>query len=127
MALWFRARSFLHNLLHRSEMERNMSDELQFHLERRTEDLIARNGLSVEEARRVARLEFGSLEKYKEEARQSLGLRLFDELHGDLRYAFRSFGKSKGFTAARGRHSSIRRRHSDTNNDRRGARVTRQR
>ena len=49
---------------------------------------------------RIARLEFGSVEKYKEEARQSLGLRLFDELRGDLRYAVRTFGRSKGFTAA---------------------------
>jgi predicted permease len=100
MALWARLRSFWHNVVHRSDVERNMSDELQFHLERRAEDLIARGGLSLEEARRIARLEFGSVEKYKEEARQSLGLRLLDELRGDLRYALRTFGKSKGFTAA---------------------------
>jgi predicted permease len=100
MALWSRARSFWHNVLHRSDMERNMSDELQFHLERRAEDLMARRGLSLKEAMRIARLEFGSVEKYKEEARQSLGLRLLDELRGDLRYAFRTFGKGKGFTAA---------------------------
>ena len=100
MALWARLRSFWHNVLHRSDLERNMSDELQFHLERRAEDLIARGGLSPAEAMRIARLEFGSVEKYKEEARQSLGLRLFDESRGDLRYAFRTFGRSKGFTAA---------------------------
>jgi hypothetical protein len=81
MTLWSRARSFWHNVLHRSDMERNMSDELQFHVERRAEDRMARGGLSPEEARRVARLEFGSVEKYKEEARQSLGLRMFDDEH----------------------------------------------
>ena len=100
MALWARALSFWHNVVHRSDMERHMSDELQFHLERRAEDLMARSGLPLEEAMRIARLEFGSVEKYKEEARQSLGLRLLDELRGDLRYAFRTFGRSKGFTAA---------------------------
>ncbi len=100
MALWARLRSFWHSVLHRSDVERNMSDELQFHLERRAEDLMARGGLSRKEAMRIARLEFGSVEKYKEEARQSLGLRLLDELRGDLRYAFRTFGRSKGFTAA---------------------------
>src|SRR5438093_10740043 len=100
MAVWARLRSFWHNVLHRSDMERNMSDEVRFHLERRTEHLIARGGLSPAEAMRIARLEFGSVEKYKEEARQSLGLRLVDELRADLRYAFRTFGKSKGFTAA---------------------------
>jgi hypothetical protein len=100
MALWARMRSFCRNLLNRSEMERNMSDELQFHLARRAEDIGARRGLPPEEAMRIARLEFGSVEKYKEEARQSLGLRLLDELRADQRYAWRTFAKSKGFTAA---------------------------
>ena len=100
MTLWSRARSFWHTVFHRSDMERNMSDELQFHLERRAEDLRVHHGLSTEEAMRIARLEFGSVEKYKEEARQSLGLRLLDELRADLRYALRTFGRSRGFTAA---------------------------
>ena len=99
MPLWSRVRSFWRNIIHRSEMERNMSDELQFHLERRAEDLIALSGLSLEEAIRIARLEFGSVEKYKEEVRQSLGLRLWDELRGDMRYALRTLGRNKGFTA----------------------------
>src|SRR3954447_18394071 len=100
MTLLARMRSFWRNALHRSEMERNMSDELQFHVARRAEYLVERRGLAPEDAMRIARLEFGSVEKYKEEARQSLGLRLFDELRGDLRYALRTFGRSKGFTAA---------------------------
>jgi predicted permease len=100
MTLLPRMRSFWRNLLHRSEMERNMSDELQFHLARRAEHLVERRGLAPDEAMRMARLEFGSIEKYKEEARRSLGLRLLDELRGDLRYALRTFAKSKGFTAA---------------------------
>ena len=100
MGLWARLRSFWHTVLHRSGVERNLSDELQFHLQCRAEDLMARGGLSETEAMRIARLEFGSMERYKEEARQSLGLRLFDELSADLRYAFRMFGRSKGFTAA---------------------------
>src|SRR5215212_3464397 len=100
MPLLARVRSFWRNVFHRSDMERQMSDELQFHLSRRASDLIARDGLSPQEATRIARLEFGSVEKYKDEARQSLGLRLLDELHGDVRYACRTFGRSKGFTAA---------------------------
>src|SRR4051794_8550537 len=70
MALWARLRSFWHSVLHRSDVEREMFDELQFHLERRAEDLMARRGLSRAEATRIARLEFGSMEKYTEEARQ---------------------------------------------------------
>ena len=100
MTLFSRLRSFLRNLLRRSEMERQMADELQFHLARRAEDLAARRGLPPAEAARLARLEFGSIEKYKEEARRSHGLQLVDELKGDLRYALRAFARNKGFTAA---------------------------
>jgi putative ABC transport system permease protein len=99
MALPARLRSFWRNAFHRSEMERNMSDEWQFHLARRAEDLVERHGLPPEEAMRIARLEFGSVEKYKEEARESLGLKLLDELRGDLRYAARTLRKSHAFTA----------------------------
>ena len=93
-----RLRSFYRSLVQRSEMERELSDELQFHLERRADDLAAR-GMARAEAMRTARLEFGSPEKYKEETRASRGLRFVDELRSDLRYAWRSLGKNKGFAA----------------------------
>jgi hypothetical protein len=95
-----RVRRFLRDLVRRSDMEREMSDELQFHLARRAEDLAARRGLSPDEAMRLARVEFGSVERYKEEARHTLGLGLVDELRSDLRLAWRSYRKSKAFTAA---------------------------
>jgi putative ABC transport system permease protein len=98
--MWARLRSFWRNLWHRSAMEQDMVDELAFHLERRAEDLMRRDGVSVDEARRRARLEFGSVEKHKDEARRSLGLRPLDELRADLRYAWRSYAHSKVFTAA---------------------------
>src|SRR6266850_8516600 len=93
-------RSWLKAILNRSQLERQMHDELQFHVAAREEDLIVRHGLSREEARRQARIEFGSAEKYKEEARQARGLRVFDEFHADLRYAVRTLGRNRGFTVA---------------------------
>jgi predicted permease len=75
-----------------------MADEMQFHLESRTQELARRHGLPHEEALRQARLEFGSLEKYKEEARRARGLRILDELRGDLLYASRQFRQNKAFT-----------------------------
>jgi predicted permease len=81
-------------------MERDMADELAFHLERRAEDLMRQGRMSVEQARRLARREFGSVEKHKDEARRSVGLRPLDELRADLRYAWRSYAHSKAFTAA---------------------------
>jgi len=81
-------------------MERDLSDELHFHLERRAEDLAARTGMTQAEAMRTARIEFGSPDKYKEETRASRGLRFVDELQCDLRYAWRILRKNKGFAAA---------------------------
>ncbi len=100
MGLLARMRSFWRSASHRSDMEQAMADELQFHLAARTDDLVERRGLSQEEAMRIARLEFGSVEKYKEEARQSLGLKLVDDTSADLRYALRSLSRNKAFTLA---------------------------
>ena len=75
-----------------------MDDELRFHIDAYADDLV-RTGLSRSDALRRARLEFGGLEMQKEECRASLGLRLWDELGSDLRYALRSLGHNRGFTA----------------------------
>ena len=56
MALLAPLRSLWRNAVHRSDLERNMSAELEFHLEARADDLVARRGLSRKEATRLARL-----------------------------------------------------------------------
>jgi len=81
-------------------METEMSDELQFHLEARADDLMSRRGLTREEALRQARIEFGGVEKYKEESRHARGLWLIDEIRNDLRYGIRQLSKSPIFTLA---------------------------
>jgi len=48
-----------------------------------------RAGHSKEAAERQARLEMGSRERFKEEVRATAGIRFFDELSQDLRYALR--------------------------------------
>ena len=80
----------------RSTLEHDMDEELRFHLESRAVDL-ARSGLPPAEAARRARMEFGAVEGYKEGCREARGLRPFDELRGDLRYAFRVLRKSPSF------------------------------
>ena len=91
-----RFRSWLRANVHRARMEREMDDELRFHIERCTEDLV-RKGIPIEEAKRRAQVELGAIEARKEECREALGLRLFDELRGDLRYAFRMLRKAPAF------------------------------
>ena len=81
-------RSYLRSLRHRRRVESEMESEMRLHLELRAADL-ERTGLAPAEALRQARIEFGGMEKHKEDMRASLGLRLFDELRADLRYAAR--------------------------------------
>ena len=98
MRILARLRSWARSARHRSRLEREIDDELCFHVERYTDDLV-RQGLTVAEARRRARVEFGGIEARKEEMREALGLRLLDQMTGDLRYASRQLRRSPAFTA----------------------------
>ena len=98
---WPRLRSLFAGLFRRPRLEEDLSDELQFHLDARTSDLIGR-GMRPEHARRTARLEFGSVERYKDEVRGARGLGLFDEARADLLGGVRALRRAPGFTLAAG-------------------------
>jgi macrolide transport system ATP-binding/permease protein len=91
-------RSLWRALSRRRDFEHAMDEEMRFHLDARAADLV-RGGLTPEEAARRARLEFGGREGHKEDCRQARGLRLFDELGADLRYAWRSLKRNPGASA----------------------------
>jgi predicted permease len=98
MSLLSRLTSSIRAVFSGPALATQIDEELRFHLESRTADLIAQ-GISSEEAARRARIELGSANTHRDEVRRSLGIRWFDDLIADLRYAIRILRKNLAFTA----------------------------
>lgn len=97
MTLGSRIRSWLNATLRRSRMEREMDAELRFHMEAYAEDLM-RGGVGRKDAMRRARIEFGGIERVKEEGREARGVSFLETLTQDLRHGGRMLRKNPGFT-----------------------------
>jgi predicted permease len=98
MTLWNRFRSWLRATLHRKDMESQMDVELRFHVQSYADDLM-RSGVPREQAFRRARLDFGAIDRAKEECREARGISLGETLLQDIGYGARILRKNLGFTA----------------------------
>src|SRR5215472_3131278 len=76
----------------------DVEEEFRSTLDAYQADLI-RQGLPEEEARRKARIDLGQPAGQNETYRKAIGLRVFDELGGDIRYGFRALRRNPGFAA----------------------------
>mgnify|MGYP001293572994 CR=1 FL=1 len=84
------ARERVRALFFGGRADREMNDELRFHLEEETAMLRA-SGLDPREARRQAQLRFGGMERVKDEVREARGVGQLDTLRRDVRFALRQF------------------------------------
>jgi macrolide transport system ATP-binding/permease protein len=90
--------SRLRTQFRKKELDRELSEELAFHIEQETEENIAA-GMSAEEARYAALRKFGGMEQVKEECRDAWGLRFIETLLQDIRFGARMLIKDPTLTA----------------------------
>ena len=90
----------LRALVRREAVDRELDEEIRLHLALEAEDIARTTGVSADEARRRALVEFGGVTRYREEHRDARGVRWLEQSLGDLRHAARALRRSPGFTLA---------------------------
>src|SRR5260370_17417758 len=88
----------LRQMLSKGRAERELAEELQYHIESQARENLEQ-GMSEPEARRTALLAFGGLDKVREQCRDARGMIWTENLLADVRYALRAMRRSPSFTA----------------------------
>jgi len=84
-------------LIHKDEMEHELDEEMQFHLERDIEQKV-RSGMTPEDARYAALKSFNGFDQSKEECRSARGVGLIENILRDISYSVRVLLKNHAFT-----------------------------
>src|SRR5437870_7387719 len=88
----------LRSLFRGAQADQELDDELRDHVERKTDEYVAK-GMAREEARRQARLDLGGIEQTKEKCRDARRVNWIQDFAQDLHFSLRVLRKSPGFTA----------------------------
>ncbi len=88
----------LRSIFRGRHVEKELNEELQYHLEQKIEEGIT-NGLSPKEARYAAMRAMGGLEQRKEQIRDTRRIHWLTDFLDDARYAIRSLSRTPGLTA----------------------------
>ncbi|MCG8527347.1 MAG: ABC transporter permease [Opitutales bacterium] len=89
----------IHSLLGGTSKQKDLEDELRYHIDMATEEYVA-EGMSLKKARTRATKDFGNSEFIKEQCRNNWGIQLQSNLMQDVRYGLRQLTASKGHTLA---------------------------
>ena len=97
MSLWTRVRSWTNSTVASRRMEREMDEEMRFHVEAHAAE-ITKRGVPRKQALRQARLEFGEVETAKAECRDAVGVTFLETLAQDVRHSVRGMLRTPVFT-----------------------------
>lgn len=97
MNAWREALQRIGSFLHRKQRDTELDAEISANLEFAVEDNI-KQGMTADEARRRALIQFGGVAQAKEQQREARGLPWLDVLLQDLRFTLRTLGRDSGFT-----------------------------
>jgi predicted permease len=87
----------LRSLFRKTEVECELDDEIQFHLQSQAEDYV-KQGMNPEEARHAALRSLGGPAQIKEECRDARKVNFIEDLPQDFRFGFRMLRRSPGFS-----------------------------
>ncbi len=85
-------------ILDRRAFERDLDEELRFHMDMATAHHLDR-GVSPADVAALTTKEFGSMDRFKDEVRDARGVTLYDDIVRDVRFAVRTLRRTPGFTA----------------------------
>jgi predicted permease len=95
--MWPHSKSALHNLLHKQQVDSELSDEVESYVADVTEEKIAA-GFPPEEARRLALAECGGTEHVKQSVRNIRAGAFAESLYHDIRFGFRQLRRNRAYS-----------------------------